>query len=148
MAGWTNESFLEMIQREYPNFDWAGLPDLESSPSHWELHALNWRRIVFIQTGREIRSTVGVTIGRDYLTREEAQVKFASLRTDPEWCQEILIRDKSSYPVPSLHYHGPLLFDSVRVLEFKDHDLILLHYYRHCLDRIRRGDKVFPCYLP
>lgn len=151
-VNWTDEEFLKMIEEEFQDVDWDNLPDLESSPSHWEIHGMQWRRLHFLEyKGKPARShkpdKIGFGMG-EFASKEEAEAKLESMRTDPDYTEERLTRDWSDKPIPSQEFTGPLIFDTVKVTEHKSAELITLHLYKDFLDRIKKGEKVFPIALP
>ncbi len=147
MANLTNESFLEMIEKEHPDVDWDNLPPLDSKPTHWEIRGTMERRLHFLKKEKEIDTPCGFSCG-PFATKEEAEAKIESMKTDPNWCEEKLFDDKSNGPMPSMEYHGPVKFETIHLVELEDDELTMLHFYKGCLDDIKAGKKVFPMYLP
>lgn len=41
MASWTNESFLEDLDRDYPGVDWDAVPDAETFPDVFEVKGID-----------------------------------------------------------------------------------------------------------
>ena len=156
MAGFTNQSFLTMIEEEYPDVDWDNLPSLDSKPTYWTIRGMQWHRYDFVAD----EDKVGFECGR-YSTEEEALAKIESMKTDPAFCEEQL-HDDQTVPGHAMadnslrhkEYIGPVIFDSphkweqLYVLELPDDELSCLHRYKGFLDRIEKGEKVFPMYLP
>lgn len=145
MMMWTNENFLKMIERDYPDVDWDNIPPIDSKPTHWEIDGLEHRRLVF-PDGKEIKDKVGFSISKEYPTKEEAEAKLESMKNDPSWCEENLNEDH--YTDLSTEYYGPVDFDSVKIIEMVDDELMWLHVYKGWLDEIKSGKKVFPMALP
>ena len=160
MAGWTNESFLEMIEEDFPDTDWDNLPPIDSKPTYWQINGMQWQRLDFVLKGSEIKTKVGLSCGR-FATKEEAEAKMESMKTDPAFCEERLYDDQT---VPGhklegnslVHksYLGPVIFDTdkdyerLHIIELHDDELSTLHLYKDFLDDINEGKKVFPMYLP
>jgi len=160
MAGWTNESFLKMIEEEFPDVDWDNLPPLDSKPTYWVVRGMQWHRLDFVIKGSEIKSKCGIEVGR-FASKEEAEAKMESMRTDPAFCEEQLYDDQTveghplaDNPLRHKEYLGPVIFDAeeeynkLHVIELKDDELSTLHLYKGFLDEIKEGKKVFPMYLP
>ena len=154
MTGWTNESFLEMIEEEYPDTDWDNLPPLDSKPTYWRIDGMQWNRLDFVIKGNVRKTKCGFGCGK-FASKEEAEAKVESMKTDPAFCEEQL-HDDQTVPGHAMEnnslrhktYLGPVIFDTIHITEFDDDELSTLHMYKELLDDINAGQKVFPMYLP
>lgn len=160
-----DEQFLEMIRTEHPDVNWDNLPPEDEGETYWEIRGTQHRRWEWLarpdKPAHERKDKIGFGLAEEFKTKEEAEVYLESMRTNPVWCEERLesddrlMPDGSPSPKPALRYIGPVIFDAqhawekLRVVECRrPTDLQWLHFCKDCLDRINKGEKVFPIYLP
>lgn len=154
MASWTNEGFMEMLEEEFADVDWDNLPPIDSKPTYWTIDGMQWRRLDFVLKGSEIKDKIGFGCGR-FNSQEEAQAALEAMPSNPQFAEEQLIDDQTvpghkleGNSLVHKEYLGPVIFDTLRLVEHHDDELTTLHLYKEFRDDILAGKKVFPMYLP
>lgn len=77
----TNEEFLAELEKDYPNFDWDNLQDIEQAPDVYKVEGQQHRRKVFKDSGHEIKDIIHFSIGVEYATLELAENQVENMKS-------------------------------------------------------------------
>jgi len=142
-----DENFMKMLEEEFPDVDWDNLPLIDSKPTHWTIRGMQWHRLEFVVKKEEIKSKCGFECGH-FPTKSEAQAFLDAISTNPLFCEEQLIHDQTvpghvleNNPLKSKEYLGPVIFDTLHLVELGDDELLTLHMYKVIRDRILKKGK-------
>lgn len=161
-----NEEFLKELERDYPDMDWDGLPDLNAYPDVWHVEGMQWRRLHFFaqearksnnwqtKDERDIKDQIGIGFGE--LSLEAAEKLSAEiLNLDSKWQREEFHRHNTitidGVEIPwSDEYFGPVINDTMKIRKSKAWSAISLHLMRELRQQILDNpqEQIFPMYLP
>lgn len=144
MADFTNEKFMEDLEKDYPNFDWDNF-DIETYPDVWKINATMTTRRVFLKTGSVLQSVAGYGIDTEFPSQEAAELFIEQLKS--EWTEEKLQVEKLNRPMPYKEY-WTMNLESIKAYCTKPADALHLSFCKRCREEILKGEKVFPMYLP
>jgi len=119
----TNEEFMENLERDYPGEDWDAVPDPATLPDIYEVHGWKWAEV-----GPPWKRTMrkqAFAVVTEYKTYEEAQAQVERCKT----------------------WEG-IVPEEIEIRALKPSDAVWKHFDKECRERILKGEKVFPMYLP
>lgn len=131
MAGWTNESFMADLAKEYPpDFDWDAVLDPDDVKPIYKVDGTI--------TSKDGRITYPYNTSTEYATKEEAQEQIDKIKADPDFYKGHDMNDVK------LHIHLP----SLKIIEACPNRELWMWFNKGCREDILKGEKVFPMYLP
>jgi len=118
-----NDDFLKQLAEEFPDEDWDNLPELDSIPDIWTL-CIHWKKT---WRGGDLIGGLG-SEEWEFETKELAEAHVEQMRQ----------RDDAH----------KVDFDSINISREKPFKGFYKNWCKETLERVNKGEKVFPIYLP
>jgi hypothetical protein len=137
---WTDEEFMELTNKNYPDFDWDSF-NIDEFPDIWKIRLKVKERTLSLSDGKESFREMESEIDKEYPDEESVKEALDRIKANST---ELLAYENKIIKV----YMGPIVPGSEKILKTKPKDAQTKHFTKELRKLILDGTKVFPIALP